>query len=71
MFYQLQSFRPDLPSSAIASQSGILHASFTAAQFLTAMIWGRLADSPRFGRKKVLMIGLAGTSAYPLTFMSI
>ncbi|KAL1906197.1 hypothetical protein Sste5344_008034 [Sporothrix stenoceras] len=62
MFYQLQSFRPDLPSSTIASQSGILHASFTAAQFLTAMVWGRLADSPKFGRKKVLMIGLAGTS---------
>ncbi|CAK7215656.1 hypothetical protein SBRCBS47491_002555 [Sporothrix bragantina] len=26
------------------------------------MVWGRLADSPRFGRKTVLMIGLAGTS---------
>ncbi|OAA61944.1 major facilitator superfamily transporter [Niveomyces insectorum RCEF 264] len=61
MFYQLKSFRPDLPDSVIASQSGILHASFTAAQFLTAMVWGRLADSPRFGRKKVLMIGLTGT----------
>lgn len=36
-------------------------ASFTAAQFLTAMIWGRIADSHRFGRKTVLMIGLGGT----------
>ncbi|CAK7200850.1 hypothetical protein SEUCBS139899_003549 [Sporothrix eucalyptigena] len=68
MFYQLQSFRPDLPSSTIASQSGILHASFTAAQFLTAMFWGRLADSPRFGRKTVLMIGLAGTMLSCLGF---
>ncbi|EAQ84690.1 hypothetical protein CHGG_08704 [Chaetomium globosum CBS 148.51] len=36
-------------------------ASFTAAQFLTAMLWGRIADSGRVGRKTVLMIGLAGT----------
>ena len=68
MFYQLQSFRPDLPASTIASQSGILHASFTAAQFVTAMFWGRLADSPRFGRKTVLMIGLTGTSMYSRSF---
>lgn len=26
------------------------------------MLWGRLADSSRFGRKTVLMIGLGGTS---------
>ncbi len=62
MFYQLKWFDPIKPDSAIASQAGILHASFTAAQFLTAMMWGRLADSPHFGRKKVLLIGLCGTS---------
>lgn len=36
-------------------------ASFTAAQFLTAMMWGRIADSSWCGRKTVLMIGLGGT----------
>ncbi|EGO54638.1 hypothetical protein NEUTE1DRAFT_113111 [Neurospora tetrasperma FGSC 2508] len=51
----LQWFNPDLPDSTIAGQAGILHdmlavavadlqfqisASFTAAQFLTAMLWG-------------------------------
>ncbi|KAF4785131.1 major facilitator superfamily transporter [Colletotrichum scovillei] len=61
MFYQLKWFDPTLPDSVISSQAGILHASFTAAQFITAMIWGRLADSKRFGRKTVLMIGLLGT----------
>ncbi|KAK3332423.1 major facilitator superfamily domain-containing protein [Cercophora scortea] len=61
MFYQLKWFDPSLSDSVISSQAGILHASFTAAQFLTAMIWGRLADSPRFGRKTVLLIGLGGT----------
>ncbi|KAL2264910.1 hypothetical protein VTJ83DRAFT_7420 [Remersonia thermophila] len=61
MFYQLRWFDPSLPDSAISSQAGILHASFTAAQFLTAMMWGRIADSSHFGRKMVLLIGLAGT----------
>ncbi len=37
-------------------------ASFTAAQFITALMWGRIADSSLFGRKTVLMIGLGGTS---------
>jgi MFS family permease len=62
MFYQLKWMSPELPDSSIAGQAGILSASFTAAQFLTAMMWGRIADSPRFGRKSVLMIGLCGTS---------
>ncbi|WYZ41731.1 hypothetical protein EsH8_V_000626 [Colletotrichum jinshuiense] len=61
MFYQLKWFDPTLPDSVISSQAGVLHASFTAAQFITAMVWGRLADSKRFGRKTVLMIGLIGT----------
>ncbi|KAK3901077.1 major facilitator superfamily domain-containing protein [Staphylotrichum tortipilum] len=61
MFYQLKWFDPTLPDSVISSQAGILHASFTAAQFITAMMWGRVADSSLFGRKTVLMIGLGGT----------
>ncbi|KAL2022030.1 hypothetical protein VTK56DRAFT_6270 [Thermocarpiscus australiensis] len=61
MFYQLKWFDPTLPDSVISSQAGVLHASFTAAQFITAMMWGRIADSSRFGRKTVLMIGLGGT----------
>lgn len=65
MFYQLKWFDPTLPDSVISSQAGILSASFTAAQFLTAMMWGRIADSSRFGRKTVLMIGLGGTSKSP------
>ncbi|GKT90728.1 LOW QUALITY PROTEIN: major facilitator superfamily transporter [Colletotrichum tofieldiae] len=63
MFYQLKWFDPSLPDSVISSQAGVLHASFTAAQFITAMVWGRLADSKRFGRKTVLMIGLLGRAS--------
>lgn len=31
------------------------------AQFVTAMLWGFASDSPRGGRKVVLLIGLLGT----------
>lgn len=68
MFYQLKSFDPSLPDSVIAGQAGVLHASFTAAQLFTAMLWGRLADSSRVGRKKVIMIGLLGTMMSCLGF---
>ncbi|KAH8878627.1 MFS general substrate transporter [Thozetella sp. PMI_491] len=61
MVYQLRWFDPTLPDSVISTQAGILHASFTAAQLLTAMLWGRLADSARFGRKTVVLVGLGGT----------
>ncbi|KAI1085221.1 MFS general substrate transporter [Whalleya microplaca] len=61
MFYQLQWFDPSLPDSTISSQAGVLHASFTAAQFFTAMIWGRVSDSAWAGRKTVILIGLFGT----------
>lgn len=61
LFYQLQSFDPSLPDSTISYQAGIIQAAFPAAQFLTAMLWGRIADAEYGGRKRVLYIGLIGT----------
>ncbi|GAP85901.1 putative major facilitator superfamily transporter [Rosellinia necatrix] len=61
MFYQLRWFDPTLPDAVISGQAGVLHASFTAAQFFTAMLWGRVADSKIAGRKTVILIGLLGT----------
>jgi hypothetical protein len=61
IFYQLQSFDPSLPESTIAYQAGVIHAAFPAAQFLTAILWGRFADSEHGGRKRVIYIGLLGT----------
>ena len=68
MFYQLRSFDPSLPTSSISAQAGMMQGSFTAAQFLTAILWGRLADTERVGRKMVLLIGLAGTGLSCLGF---
>ncbi|KAI9739792.1 MAG: hypothetical protein M1834_006513 [Cirrosporium novae-zelandiae] len=61
MFYQLKSFNPELPDSTISTRAGALQVCFTAAQFVTAVFWGRAADSERCGRKRVLLIGLLGT----------
>ena len=68
MFYQLRSFDPSLPDAAIAAQAGLLQGSFTVAQFITAMLWGRAADSEWGGRKKVLLIGLFGTGVSAIGF---
>ncbi|KIX02923.1 uncharacterized protein Z518_08866 [Rhinocladiella mackenziei CBS 650.93] len=60
MFYQLKSFSPSAPDSQISFEAGVLQGVFTAAQVFTGILWGRVADSPRFGRKTVLLIGLTG-----------
>lgn len=64
MFYQLQSFshRGEASDSQTVSQAGVLMASWAAAQSIVAVWWGRAANSPRLGRKGVLLIGLAGTA---------
>lgn len=61
MFYQLRWFSPEASEATITSQGGIITAAFAAAQFLTAVWWGRAADTPWIGRKRVLLVGLFGT----------
>ncbi|KAF2814889.1 MFS general substrate transporter [Mytilinidion resinicola] len=61
MIHQLRSFDPMLPEATISHQAGILQGSFTAAQIVTSILWGRAADKPALGRKNVLLIGLIGT----------
>lgn len=62
MFFQLKWFNPSAPDSTITTQGGLLTAAFAAAQFFTAVWWGRAADTPWIGRKKVLLVGLTGTA---------
>ncbi|KAF2501305.1 MFS general substrate transporter [Lophium mytilinum] len=61
MIHQLRSFDPMLPEATISHQAGILQGSFTAAQIVTSILWGRAADKPALGRKNVLLTGLIGT----------
>ncbi|WZH49525.1 major facilitator superfamily domain-containing protein [Fusarium acuminatum] len=62
LFYQLRWLNPDLEPSEIPKQVGYITAMFAAAQCLTSMWWGRAADNPRLGRKRVLLIGLGGSA---------
>ncbi|VUC37573.1 unnamed protein product [Clonostachys rosea] len=62
LFYQLRWLSPGLEPSEIAKQAGYLTAMFAAAQCLTSMWWGRAADHPHLGRKRVLIIGLSGSA---------
>lgn len=76
MYYQLKSFQgphqTQPPSDAVvAQQAGLLAAAFTGAQFCTAILWGRLADSEHpllGGRKRVILIGLVGSGIGSLGF---
>lgn len=68
MFFMLKSFDESLSDSRISSQAGILAGSFTFAQCLTAVFWGRLADKEWMGRKRVLLIGLTGTFVSSIGF---
>ncbi|KAI0476644.1 major facilitator superfamily domain-containing protein [Xylaria cf. heliscus] len=68
IFYQLQSLDPSKPSDAIVRDAALLQTVFTLAQGCTAVLWGHLADSPRGGRKMVLLIGLGGSFLSTLAF---
>jgi hypothetical protein len=62
VFYQLRSLDNTKSDSEISTQAGILQGSFTGAQVLTAVLWGKAADASWCGRKMVLVIGLLGTA---------
>ena len=62
MFYQLKSFDENLSDSDVSTQAGMLQGAFTAAQFATAIPWGRVADAEWGGRRFVLLVGLIGTA---------
>lgn len=60
MFYQLSSFAPEASESDISFQVGVLQGVFTAAQIFTSVIWGKIADHPSWGRKRVILSSLIG-----------
>ena len=46
--------------------SGLLVSAFAMAEACTAMIWGTISD--RYGRKPIVLVGLAGTALSSLLF---
>lgn len=58
MYYMLKSFGIE-DENQISSYAGIVTSAFTATECIFSMYWGKVSD--RVGRKKVMMIGVAGT----------
>ncbi|WDK20936.1 major facilitator superfamily transporter, partial [Colletotrichum graminicola] len=61
VYFQLQSLDPSLPSAAIVQQTTLLQAAYTIAQCLASIFLGSVADSPRGGRKVVVVLSLLGS----------
>jgi MFS family permease len=61
IFYQLQAIDASKSANEIIREAAILQTVFTLMQGITALLWGYVADSPRGGRKIVLLIGLSGS----------
>lgn len=62
LYHQLAWFNPEDPAAVISTRAGFVLSAFPAAQAVTSVFWGRIADSPNFGRKTVLVVGLLGTA---------
>ncbi|TDZ32568.1 putative membrane protein [Colletotrichum spinosum] len=61
IYYQLQSLDPSLSSAEIITQSAYLQTAYTVAQCISSLLWGAVSDSPRGGRKPVVLISLFGS----------
>ncbi|KAK1565959.1 major facilitator superfamily transporter [Colletotrichum navitas] len=61
VYFQLQSLDPSLPSAAIVQQTTLLQAAYTIAQCVASVFLGSLADSPKGGRKVVVVLSLLGS----------
>jgi MFS family permease len=56
-------------AARVSRSTGLLTGLYTLALFLFAPAWGRLSD--RYGRRRILLIGIIGFSATMLTFSLI
>ncbi|KAL0930181.1 major facilitator superfamily transporter [Colletotrichum truncatum] len=61
IYYQLRSLDPSLSSAEVITQSAYLQTAFTLAQCISSLLWGMVSDSPRGGRKLVILISLSGS----------
>lgn len=58
VFFMVRHLRPDDSEALVARYSGYIAGSFALCQAFTGVFWGNLSD--KYGRKPVLILGLAG-----------
>jgi MFS family permease len=66
IYYMIESFHVTNDDKRIALYAGMVTSAFALAEALSSSIWGRLSD--KFGRKLILLSGLAGTGISMLAF---
>ena len=65
-YYMIRSFEITSDTRQIAVYAGMITSAFAFAEFLSGVAWGRISD--KWGRKPVLISGLAGTAISTLVF---
>ena len=66
IYYMIKSFHVTDNDKQIALYAGMVTSAFAFAEALSSSIWGRLSD--KFGRKLILLSGLAGTGLSMIAF---
>lgn len=61
LYFQLKNLDPSLSSGQIVSQSATVSAAYIIGQCLSSLWISELADSPKVGRKGVLLLGTAAS----------
>ena len=62
----ISSFRITNDEKQIAMYAGMVTSAFAFAEFSTGVLWGKMSD--KFGRKPILVSGLAGTGLSMVVF---
>jgi MFS family permease len=62
MYFQLKNLDSSLSSRQIVTQSATVSTAYIIRQCLSSIWISELADSPKCGRKKVLLLGTAASS---------
>ena len=66
IYYMIESFHITDNDKRIAMYAGMVTSAFALAEGMSSSLWGRLSD--KFGRKPILLCGLAGTGISMLVF---
>ncbi|OQO06440.1 hypothetical protein B0A48_08223 [Cryoendolithus antarcticus] len=66
VYHMIESFHTTSDDRRITFYAGMVTSAFAFAEFLSCMVWGRVSD--RYGRKPILLTGLAGTGISMILF---
>ena len=66
IYYMIESFNITTDGKQVALYAGLVTSAFAFAECLSGPFWGRLSD--KYGRKPILLTGIAGTGVSMLVF---